>query len=294
MYRAHTQSAPPQSSSDIDLPLFDLSLGGDDVDGEKQPAASKPSTSKSSPDREGQPSRSLFDAPLRSEKSVSQPIAVAPSPSLRAAPVTAAAASSSFRRPSPAPVIIESGYTDSSSAECSVSDGELFQTAIPLSSFASTVASAAFNDRCEFEVEMLQQMASTPEQMALLYTEATTNPAMMKKNRYTNVIPSQSTTQQNQQFHEPPVRQTFTHHVILTLPLCLPFVSRSPRSCHSSLHLCRSIRRVHQCLSATSAPPGVHSAVHRRSGADAAHHARLLAHDLASGGRADRHAHEGK
>jgi len=85
-------------------------------------------------------------------------------------------------------------------------EDDLFGTSIPLSSLvtialppsgASERGGGSSLDlgllqRAEFEMDVLHQLAATPEQMARLFTEATIHPELTAKNRYSNIIPTRS------------------------------------------------------------------------------------------------------
>jgi protein tyrosine phosphatase len=185
MERAHTQTAPPQSSAEIDLPAFDLSITDDTTS----------PTSKEVAELNGTSTRSFFDGKQRLEgaaaaSAASSSSSSAPSSTL-SSPTSANGSSAFFRRVSPAPVIVQQVETHPPAVESP--DGEevdLFNTSLSYAEILPTVASAAFIDRCEFEIEMLQQLAASSEQQSKLFTEAITQPALMAKNRYTNVIPT--------------------------------------------------------------------------------------------------------
>lgn len=85
---------------------------------------------------------------------------------------------------------------DEEEAEEEEEDGgaDPYGTRIPLSRLVDLVfaSPAELSERAELEMEMLHQIHASPSSLARLYSEAATIPALMQKNRYTNIIPSQT------------------------------------------------------------------------------------------------------
>lgn len=180
----HTQVAPPLPTPDIDdLPLLDLAISGGE--GEDNKNGHWKETRENNVSLFNKEKSLLHTGIEGGVTPLGMPVAAAAAAS--GVGVGSSTSVSSFRRSSPAPVLISDPPR---SRPATHHAPDLFQTAIPVRAFSAVVESSGFNDRTEFEIEMLQQLSSTPEHLSKLYTDAASNTAMMKKNRYSNVIPT--------------------------------------------------------------------------------------------------------
>src|SRR5690606_37332504 len=69
---------------------------------------------------------------------------------------------------------------------------DIYGTRIPVSQLVSLAldSPAALANRSEQEMDTLSQLAATPQHMSRVFSEAASMPALMQKNRYSNIIPT--------------------------------------------------------------------------------------------------------
>lgn len=206
--RVSTQHAPPQRTTDMDLPpLFDLSLAEREETLEEQPqpegaaaaAAAGPKPARVNPQTVAAASQ-VAAGSIGSVLASAAMAATTPAPSAVAA---AAAASSSHSllyqhqpQPSAPPPSASLDFPPDFAVDGNGEgfDEDLYGTRMSLPSFVSSILASprALSDRAGFELELLQNLAAAPEVQNQIYREATIIPEMMKKNRYSNVIPNRA------------------------------------------------------------------------------------------------------
>ena len=208
--RPHTQVAPPQQSpSELDLPLFDLSaLGGameaaaveEETLVEQQQEGIDVAQAQSAP-----PAAAAAAAAATVAKSNGHAATAASAVGSAFASLAAMAASSPAPSSSAAAQAAQAAQAaadaEAAALAAAAEDEDLYGTRIRASSLcacvlgSSTSASIALSaaslmDRAGFELDLLQNLSGSAEALAAVFTEATTMPDMVKKNRYSNVIPT--------------------------------------------------------------------------------------------------------
>ena len=199
--RVSTQHAPPQRTTDMDMPpLFDLSLSEREETLEEQPqteaaAVAPPRPARVNPQTVAAASQ-VAAGSIGSVLASAAMAATAPAPSAVAVAAAASSAPHSqlhnFQLSAPPPSASLDFPPEFAGADDP--DEDLYGTRMSLPSFVSSILASprALSDRAGFELELLQNLAAAPEVQNQIYREATIIPEMMKKNRYSNVIPNRA------------------------------------------------------------------------------------------------------
>jgi protein tyrosine phosphatase len=201
MRRAHSQVAPPQPSNDIDLPLFDLSLGASVA----EPTPGAPGLLAVPPVAVAMAAPAAEKEVVRRQVSISNDRGHPLSGGAGVAGVFGSLSAAASAAPSPSSEqALEERQEEEDAPEVEEED-DLFGTRMTLPSLlalthprpgvgasASAGLGAGLLARAESEMDMLAQLAAAPEQMARLFHEATIMPELMAKNRYSNIIPTRA------------------------------------------------------------------------------------------------------